>query len=177
MIEFKINLYRQSFYFFIYLFHSFFIYPFCCSALKDRRFEPISLSEFPQLRCTVSFLHSFEPGASWEDWEIGTHGITVEFQDPYAAKVRRSATFLPEIAAHEGWDKQMTLENLIRKSGCTATKGRQVAAVQSILKLTRYQSATCTLTYEEYMRQKEPGLFRREKGERSVAEEAITVPA
>ena len=43
-------------------------------------------------------------------------GITVEFLDP-GCGVRRSATFLPEVAAHEGWDHQQTLSPLVRKVG------------------------------------------------------------
>jgi AMMECR1 domain-containing protein len=142
------------------------------SALKDHRFEPITLSELPQLRCTVSLLHSFEPGASWEDWEIGTHGITIEFTDPQTY-TQRSATFLPEIAAHEKWSKTTTLEHLVRKSGCTAGAG----AVLEKINLTRYQSVACTLSYEEYLQLKEPRLFRREKGRERRSEDAITVPA
>ncbi len=32
-------------------------------------------------------------------------GLVIEFVDP-ATGGRRTATFLPEVAAHEGWDKQ-----------------------------------------------------------------------
>jgi len=142
------------------------------SALKDRRFDPITLSELPHLRCTVSLLHSFERGASWDDWEIGTHGISIEFKDPHT-HAHRSATFLPEIAAHEKWNKTTTLEHLVRKSGCTVGSRE----VLKNIKLTRYQSATCTLSYDEYLQQKEPRLFRMEKGRERRAEEAITVPA
>ena len=143
------------------------------SALKDRRFDPISLSEFPRLRCTVSLLHSFELGASWDDWVVGVHGITIEFSDPHTS-TRRSATFLPEVAAHERWDKRQTLEHLVKKSGCGAGAG----AVLAVLKLTRYQSATCTLTYDEYLKIKEPKRFARDQEDAGRAEEAaITVPA
>ena len=144
-----------------------------CSAVKDRRFDPISLSELPKLRCTVSLLHSFEPGASWDDWEVGVHGITIEFKDPHTS-TRRSATFLPEVAAHEKWDKPQTLEHLVRKAGCSAG----AMAVRGDMKLTRYQSAACTLSYDEYIQLKEPRMFRRERGAASKkADEAITVPA
>lgn len=145
------------------------------SALRDRRFDPITLAEVPSLRCTVSLLHSFEPGASWDDWEVGTHGITIEFSDP-ASGTRRSSTFLPEVATHEGWDRRITLEHLVRKAGCAVGAG----AVLNRIKLTRYQSATCTLTYDEYRALKEPVVFSgREAAEAATRaeEEAITVPA
>ncbi len=32
-------------------------------------------------------------------------GLIIEFTDPHSGG-RRTATFLPEVAAHEGWDKQ-----------------------------------------------------------------------
>ena len=103
---------------------------------------------------------------------MGVHGITIEFKDPLTY-TRRSATFLPEVAAHEKWDKKQTLEHLIRKAGCTAG----ASAVRKNIALTRYQSATCTLNYEEYLQLKEPRLFRREKGAERRADETIAVPA
>jgi len=33
--------------------------------------------------------------------QVGTHGLIIEFTDPNN-NVRRSATYLPEVAAHEG---------------------------------------------------------------------------
>jgi hypothetical protein len=33
------------------------------------------------------------------------------------SRARRSATFLPEVASHEGWSVSETLEHLIRKAG------------------------------------------------------------
>ena len=144
------------------------------SALRDHRFDPISLSELPFLSCTVSLLHSFEFGTSWDDWEIGIHGITIEFKDPHS-RVRRSATFLPEIASHEGWDKEETLEHLIRKSGC---RRGDVSQICKSIKLTRYQSTTFSLSYDDYQRLTEPKSYRgAEKAEKSKAEESITVPA
>lgn len=102
------------------------------------------------------------------------HGITIEFFDPMTGQ-RRSATFLPEVPAHEVWDKSQTLEHLVRKSGCVAGVS---AKIRGSLRLTRYQSTTCTLTYEEYVAIKDPKLFRLSKAERQkVGEEAITVPA
>lgn len=52
------------------------------SALRDSRFAPISGQELPQLSCTVSLLRCFEEATAWDDWEVGTHGIIIEFTDP-----------------------------------------------------------------------------------------------
>ncbi|ESR58986.1 hypothetical protein KPL70_011537 [Citrus sinensis] len=71
------------------------------SALKDRRFPPIQARELPSLECTVSILTDFETANNYLDWEVGTHGLIIEFTDPEYS-TRRSATYLPEVAAHEG---------------------------------------------------------------------------
>lgn len=103
---------------------------------------------------------------------MGLHGITAEFADP-GTGARRSATFLPEVAAHEGWGRRDTLEHLVRKAGCAAG----AAGVLDRLKLTRYQSATCTLTYDEYRALKEPAVFGGREAAEAATEEAIPVPA
>lgn len=144
------------------------------SALRDRRFSPIELSELQYLHCTVSLLHSFEDNKTWNEWEIGIHGIIIEFTDP-SSKLRRSATFLPEVPAHESWDHTITLDHLVRKAGC---REGATPRVLKAIKLTRYQSTACSMTYDEYIKLKDPKLFRTGKAERrSSLDEAITVPA
>ncbi|XP_058107418.1 uncharacterized protein At2g38710 isoform X2 [Magnolia sinica] len=71
------------------------------SALRDRRFPPIQAKELPYLECTVSILTDYETALHYLDWEIGKHGLIIEFTDP-DYNTRRSATYLPEVAAHEG---------------------------------------------------------------------------
>ncbi|PPR92851.1 hypothetical protein GOBAR_AA27816 [Gossypium barbadense] len=70
------------------------------SALRDRRFPPIQAKELPNLECTVSILTDYETANNYLDWEVGKHGIIIEFVDDYNS--RRSATYLPEVPAHEG---------------------------------------------------------------------------
>jgi hypothetical protein len=48
--------------------------------------------------------------------QVGVHGLIIEFQDP-VTRSRRSATFLPEVAADQGWDQQQTLAALVKKAG------------------------------------------------------------
>ena len=50
-----------------------------CSALRDRRFEPMAHRELAALSCTVSLLFGFETAPSWQDWTIGTHGLIIDF--------------------------------------------------------------------------------------------------
>jgi AMMECR1 domain-containing protein len=69
-----------------------------------------------QLSCSVSLLRCFEEAASWHDWEIGQHGLIIEFTDPVLS-CKRTATFLPEVAGDQGWSQQQCIEALIRKAG------------------------------------------------------------
>jgi AMME syndrome candidate gene 1 protein len=64
----------------------------------------------------------------------------------------RSATFLPEVAPHEGWTRQQTIDALIRKAGYG---GAPSAALRASLSVTRYQSSAVTITYDEYYAQKQ----------------------
>uniref|UniRef100_A0A0X3P7C1 AMMECR1 domain-containing protein n=1 Tax=Schistocephalus solidus TaxID=70667 RepID=A0A0X3P7C1_SCHSO len=70
------------------------------SAMCDSRFSPISQHEFPHLSCSVSILIDFEDGRHYKDWEIGVHGIRIEFTNERG--MQRSATYLPEVAAEQG---------------------------------------------------------------------------
>lgn len=89
------------------------------SALRDSRFSPVAARELPALSCGVSLLSRFERAAGgWDDWEVGVHGIIIEFTDP-RLKCRRSATFLPEVSAEQGWGRREAVEALVRKAGAS----------------------------------------------------------
>lgn len=113
------------------------------SALKDSRFKPISQKEIPSLNVDVSLLINFEKGKDAMDWEVGKHGIRIQF-DFYRA------TFLPHVAKEQGWDKITTLKHLIRKAGCFD----DLEEVIDKIELTRYQSIVAEVTYEEYKKEK-----------------------
>lgn len=115
------------------------------SALRDRRFPPIQAREIPYLECTVSILTDYEPAANYLDWEVGRHGMILEFTDP--DDTRRSATYLPEVAAQEGWTKVETVDSLMRKSGYM---GPITEALRKRVRITRYQSTLYTMHYSEY---------------------------
>lgn len=74
-------------------------------------------------------------------------GLIIEFLDPHSG-ARRTATFLPEVAAHEGWDRQQTLDHLIRKAGHSGSP--LAVRASATLKVTRYVSTTCSLSWEEF---------------------------
>lgn len=117
------------------------------SALRDHRFPPIQAKELPFLECTVSILTNYETAANYLDWEVGRHGMIIEFTDP-DYKARRSATYLPEIAAHEGWTKIEAIDTLVRKAGYD---GIITESLRKRIRLTRYQSTLFTMHYGEYV--------------------------
>jgi AMMECR1 domain-containing protein len=90
-------------------------------------------------------LSQFEPASHPHDWQIGVHGIAIEFHD---GKNAFHATYLPEIAAEEGWSHGETITSLIRKSGYLGTM--DVEFLDQMV-VTRYQSQSITLTYPEYL--------------------------
>lgn len=70
------------------------------SAFKDSRFSPITRDEFPKLSVSVSILRHFEDGDDYLDWQVGVHGIRIEFINEKGNK--RTATYLPEVASEQG---------------------------------------------------------------------------
>jgi len=115
------------------------------SAFQDTRFDPISKDELKNLSCAVSLLTEFENGKDAYDWEVGTHGIQIEFEDSKGSSYH--ATFLPEVASEQGWDKEETLKHLVRKSGYHGALKNVISAI----KVERYQSSKVEITYGEYL--------------------------
>lgn len=117
------------------------------SALRDHRFPPIQAKELPFLQCTVSILTNYENAANHLDWEVGKHGIIIEFTDP-DYNTKRSATYLPDVAAQEGWTTIEAIDSLMRKAGYN---GSITESVRSRIRLTRYQSTLFTMHYTDYV--------------------------
>ena len=70
------------------------------SALKDTRFNPVSREDLPRLHVSVSILCHFEDAVDCMDWDIGTHGIRIEFLNERG--VKKTATYLPEVPSEQG---------------------------------------------------------------------------
>ena len=116
------------------------------SAFHDRRFRPITLEECHSLRVAVSLLVQYEPCRDTTDWEVGVHGIMIQFQvdgQPY------SGTYLPEVAKEQGWTISQTITSLIQKAGF---RGTITPDVLRKIQCTRYQSSKTRVTFEEYVR-------------------------
>lgn len=114
------------------------------SAFNDPRFEPIVAGELPRLSCGLSLLHSYEKAKHRDDWEIGTHGIIVEFD--YNGRTY-SATYLPEVAKEHNMTKDVAIKQLIRKAGF---RGEINEKLLSSIEVTRYQSTKLRMKYSEY---------------------------
>ncbi|KAG0326114.1 AMME syndrome candidate protein 1 protein [Dissophora globulifera] len=116
------------------------------SAFRDGRFPPIAQKEIPSLVCNVSLLIEFEQAENYLDWEVGEHGIWIEFRDSDGRK--RTATYLPEVAKEQGWTKNKAMSSLLRKGGYRGTITQEI--LDNII-LTRYQSRKSQATYKEYL--------------------------
>ncbi|EJD01478.1 alport syndrome [Fomitiporia mediterranea MF3/22] len=144
------------------------------SAFKDTRFAPIVATELPTLECAISLLTDFEDASSYLDWTVGIHGIYISFTHPALSGVladssatpsptpsaqgmrsstrftRRplTATYLPDVMPEQGWDQLDAIDSAIRKAGW---EGRITEDLRRSIKLRRYQSSKCTVSYEEFI--------------------------
>jgi AMMECR1 domain-containing protein len=66
------------------------------SAFRDDRFEPISKTEVPHLSVGVSLLVNFTKIDDPLEWEVGKHGIEIDFT---INGREYGSTFLPEVAS------------------------------------------------------------------------------
>lgn len=114
------------------------------SAFQDSRFRPIRTAELPKMQNAVTLLTDFEPVDDPRDWEVGTHGVRLSFHDRGR---RYGSTYLPDVAAEQGWTKDETLLSLMRKAGWS---GSESAWKKVELKVTRYQGKKTCMRYAEY---------------------------
>ena len=118
------------------------------AAVRDTRFDPISASELPSLSCEISLLSNFEEIQDALDWQIGTHGIEIEFKANMANREIFRGTFLPSVAPDQGWKTQTeTLEHLCRKAGY---RGGFESVRNNFTKIRRYQSVKFGMSFAEY---------------------------
>ena len=115
------------------------------SALRDRRFHPIGISEVSSLRVSVSLLVQYEDCDHAYDWKVGIHGILINFT---VAQQHYNATYLPEVAKEQGWDQEKTVATLIQKAGYY---GRVTNELLKSIQCTRYQSSKHKVDFEEYL--------------------------
>ena len=139
------------------------------SAFRDTRFHKIERSELERLQCGVSLLTDFEPAASYLDWTVGVHGISITFPHPSLLASSASETpspassspslpkvssrhsfracYLPEVMPEQGWDKLEAIDSAIHKAGW---RGRITEDLRRSITLERYQSNRVSVTWGEY---------------------------
>jgi AMME syndrome candidate gene 1 protein len=61
---------------------------------------------------------------------------------------QRSGTYLPSVAKEQNWNKTQCIKSLIAKSGF---KGKISQNLMEKLTVTKYESSTLSMTYEEYL--------------------------
>lgn len=130
----------------------------------------------------ISLLTDFEDATSYLDWTVGTHGIQISFAPPASSSHAPasdapsplssaisliaprltippartfSATYLPEVAPEQGWDRVDAVDSAIRKAGWD---GRISEDLRRSVRVRRYQSRKCVVGWDEYV------AWRAEKG-------------
>lgn len=91
------------------------------AAFEDPRFRPLTRHEFDQIEIEISVLSPMQQ-CSVEQLEVGKHGVWLGYQG-------RSAVFLPQVAAEQGWNRDQLLEHLCQKAGLAADAYKQPSAV------------------------------------------------
>lgn len=61
-------------------------------------------SEIDRLSVCVNLLTKYEDGENWLDWEVGKHGIIIEFEEPSHRGNKYCATYLPDVAEEQGME-------------------------------------------------------------------------
>ena len=80
------------------------------AATQDPRFSPVDPGELNKIKIEISILTPPQKINSYEEFQVGQHGIILE-------KNGRSAVFLPQVAPEQGWDRTTTLNYLSQKAG------------------------------------------------------------
>jgi AMMECR1 domain-containing protein len=89
-------------------------------------------------------LTDFEQADDYLDWEIGVHGIWIEFIQQDGEK--ETATYLPEVIKEQGWTKEEAIRSLLRKGGYYGNITKEYC--ESSIILTRYQSQKKEFSYK-----------------------------
>jgi MEMO1 family protein len=91
------------------------------AALEDTRFpQRVGTAELPHITVEVSVLTPPRPVRSASEIVVGRHGIILRYDG-------RGATFLPQVAPEQGWDREQTLEHLARKAGLPSDGWKQAS--------------------------------------------------
>jgi AmmeMemoRadiSam system protein A len=93
------------------------------AAFEDPRFVPVSLSEAPALRISLSILSPVSPVRA-EDVIVGRHGLII------SQGVHRGL-LLPQVPVEHGWDRITFLEQTCRKAGLPLNAWKSGASLEA----------------------------------------------
>jgi len=79
------------------------------AAFNDPRFERLTREEFDKINIEISVLSSFEPIESYDDIEVGKHGLLLDEGG--------RAVLLPQVATENNFTRDEFLSALCRKAG------------------------------------------------------------
>jgi hypothetical protein len=79
------------------------------AAMRDTRFEPVSVSELPHLEYEISVLSPLRRVLDVQQIRIGEHGLLMKNGDS-------EGLLLPQVPVEEKWDRQTFLEQTCRKA-------------------------------------------------------------
>ena len=79
------------------------------AAFQDPRFNPLSADEFDKVQIEISVLSPFEPISSYDEIEIGKHGLLLDEGG--------RAVLLPQVASENNFDRAQFLTALCHKAG------------------------------------------------------------
>jgi len=80
------------------------------AALRDPRFMPVSESELPHVRLSLSVLTPLERIADPAQVRVGEHGLVI-------SRAERRGVLLPQVATENGWDRETFLDRTCVKAG------------------------------------------------------------
>jgi len=80
------------------------------SATRDPRFSPVRSDELDSIHIEISVLSQPAPASSYQEIEIGKHGVILECG-------WNASTFLPQVAPEQGWNRDEMLSHLAMKAG------------------------------------------------------------
>lgn len=90
------------------------------AAVKDIRFNPVSLDELPDIDIEISILSPLRRIRHPAKIKVGRHGLVIE-------KGNRKGLLLPQVATENGWDSLTFLQQVCLKAGLPPDAWRQGA--------------------------------------------------
>jgi len=90
------------------------------AAVKDLRFQPVSLEELKEINIEISILSPLKKIRHPAQIQVGRHGLVIE-------KGNHKGLLLPQVATENGWDSLTFLQQVCLKAGLPPDAWRQGA--------------------------------------------------